>query len=101
MSASFHGRDLYAPIAAMLATGTTLQWRPHQRYAGAESWPDDLPAIIFIDHYGNAMTGLRGEVVSHASWLDVAGRQLGPARTFADVHEGDAFWHVSAHVPVS
>ena len=24
-------------------------------------WPDDLGEIVYIDHYGNAMTGMRGE----------------------------------------
>src|SRR5690242_13659881 len=62
LSASFHGRDLFAPVAARMARGeppsTVAQPASPTRFA---DWPDDLAEIVYIDHYGNAMTGMRGE----------------------------------------
>ena len=60
LSASFHGRDLFAPVAAMLARGDPC----HPCAAGLAAarradWPDDLAEIVYVDHFGNAMTGLR------------------------------------------
>jgi S-adenosylmethionine hydrolase len=49
----------------------------------------DLSRVIYIDHYGNAVTGLR-EVKN--SWrLRAGGRRLAYARTFEEA-EGP-FWH--------
>jgi len=60
LSASFHGRDLFAPVAAMLARGEPPPGRPHQDKSDRQAdWPDDLGEIVYIDHFGNAMTGLR------------------------------------------
>ena len=58
LSASFHGRDLFAPVAAILARGDEPPGRP--RADGADrraDWPDDLAEIVYVDHYGNTMTG--------------------------------------------
>ena len=64
LSASFHGRDLFAPVAARLARGeppsVMARSAAPKRFA---DWPDDLAEIVYIDHYGNAMTGMRGEAV--------------------------------------
>lgn len=97
LSDSFHGRDLYAPVAARLATGTALPSRPHRLYPEAASWPDDLPAVIYVDHYGNAMTGLRAGMLAPGRRLGVAGRELPYARTFAETPPGEPFWHFNAH----
>ena len=61
LSASFHGRDLFAPVAAMLARGDAPPGRPRNDDSDRRAdWPDDLGEIVYVDHYGNAMTGLRG-----------------------------------------
>ena len=58
LSASFHGRDLFAPVAAMLARGDSPPGRPRQDTADRRpDWPDDLAEIVYIDHYGNANGG--------------------------------------------
>jgi S-adenosylmethionine hydrolase len=61
LSASFHGRDLFAPVAAMLARGEPPpgQARKDDTHRRTD-WPDDLCEIVYIDHFGNAMIGLRG-----------------------------------------
>jgi len=98
LSASFHGRDLFAPVAARLARGEAP---PGEAVAPATAaqcdWPDDLPAVIYVDGYGNAMTGLRGSQVAATAGLAVAGRTLASARTFSDRAEGEPFWYVNAN----
>ncbi len=98
LSASFHGRDLFAPIAAKLACGEPVESRDlaaDQRPGVA--WPDDLAEIVYLDRYGNAMTGLRASQVPEDSVLVVAGKELPAARTFSEVPAGNAFWYENAN----
>jgi hypothetical protein len=95
LSASFHGRDLFAPVAAMLARGEPPPGRPRaQRRA---DWPDDLAEIVYVDHFGNAMTGLRAAMLPPNTRLAVAGRVLERARTFSDRPSGAAFWYENSN----
>ena len=51
LSASFHGRDLFAPVAAMLARGESPPGHPRRDEADRRrDWPDDFGEIIYIDH---------------------------------------------------
>jgi len=97
LSASFHGRDLFAPVAAMLANGDM----PHSRLPAADTrfadWPDDLAEIIYIDHYGNAVTGTRACMLGERVMIEVAGCRLRRARTFNDVEQGAGFWYENAN----
>src|SRR5208283_2674621 len=46
LSASFHGRDLFAPVAAMITCGDVFPGRPIDEAAVRRpSWPDDLAEI--------------------------------------------------------
>lgn len=92
LSASFHGRDLFAPTAARLARGDRDGLEPASRSDHAD-WPDDLPAIIQVDSYGNAVTGLRAAGMDGLSLRLGDGRKIEPARTFGDVGPGQAFWY--------
>ena len=98
MSASFHGRDLFAPIAVRLATGeapAAIAAQAHTlRYS---EWPDDLAEIVYVDRYGNAMTGLRGQVVATSTRLSIGGKVLAHADTFSAVPRGAAFWYVNSN----
>jgi S-adenosyl-L-methionine hydrolase (adenosine-forming) len=99
LSASFHGRDLFAPVAARLAAGETIAAlaRPASDESGARSWPDDLAEIVYVDHYGNAMTGLRGALLPAAARLIAGNRKIAPAATFSAVPPGEAFWYVNSN----
>lgn len=93
LSDTFHGRDLFAPIAAAVAMGAEIEAR--QVSAGATldlSWPTDLAEIIYIDAYGNLMTGIDGARCGNDAVCLAAGRRLPYARTFAEVAEGNGFW---------
>ncbi len=94
LSASFHGRDLFAPIAAWIAAGKfpadklALIAEPNIQFDAA-----DLPRIIYIDHFGNAWTGIRGGLADSAARIDVKGRQLPWRRVFAAAGKGELFWY--------
>lgn len=98
LSASFHGRDLFAPVAAGLALG---EMPPVEEQSPASridrGWPEDLARIIYIDHYGNAMTGLRAATVPPGATLEAAGRRVPRARTFSDVAPQEGFWYENAN----
>ena len=94
LSASFHGRDLFAPVAAGLALGGPVPGTPvPAERVRRPDWPDDLAQIVYIDIYGNAMTGLRASTLPADAVLTVAGRPVLPARTFGAVPPGEAFWY--------
>jgi S-adenosylmethionine hydrolase len=98
LSASFHGRDLFAPVAAMLARGEPPPGRPHKDGAHRRTdWPDDLCEIVYIDHFGNAMTGLRAVMLSCDAKLVAAGQVLVRAGTFSDRPPGTAFWYENSN----
>jgi S-adenosyl-L-methionine hydrolase (adenosine-forming) len=98
LSASFHGRDLFAPLAAQLARGEHPAHPSRASEIGRHSdWPDDLPEIVYVDKYGNAMTGLRGDLLPREARLAVSGRVLKHARTFSDVPTGEAFWYENSN----
>jgi hypothetical protein len=97
MSESFHGRDLFAPIVAMLERG--------ERWDGAlTSLPclsvmlkaSDLARIIYIDHYGNAITGLRAASLSERGKIKIAGSILCYVRVFDEAQVDVPFWYVNS-----
>lgn len=95
LSASFHGRDLFAPVAARLALGEAPPGEA--RAVPEEAWPDDLAEVIYIDGFGNAMTGLRASVLPDRAVIQAGGRLLRRARTFSDLVPGEAFWYENAN----
>ncbi len=97
-SPSFHGRDVFAPVAGRLARDG--------RYMGEElatgeldkpDWPDDLRRVVYIDRFGNAITGLRSSTVEPDAVFNINGHSLCHARTFSDVNEGEAFWYENSN----
>jgi S-adenosylmethionine hydrolase len=96
ISATFHGRDLFAPAAARLALGATPHGPPIAPIRFAD-WPDDLLAITYVDHYGNAMTGARASSLANNAAVEVAGRRILRGQRFADVPAGEALWYENAN----
>ena len=95
LSSTFHGRDLFAPVAAMLS-----QWdMPENRILENREVmvADDFYQIIYIDHYGNAMTGVRSGTLSQQDTLLIDGKELHFAQTFSEVGQGEAFWYVNSN----
>lgn len=93
-SATFHGRDLFAPVAAALARGESVPGDPIEPPHGPDAGAD-IAEVIYIDHYGNAMTGLRAPE-GRAGALRAGGRELAGGCTFADAAAGEGLWFVNS-----
>lgn len=90
LTSSFHGRDLFAPVAAALAAGRAPRgWLERKRRPQVTLGAEDLPRIIYVDHYGNALTGLRRFRKDRR--LRAGGRTLTYARTFEEAK--GPFWY--------
>jgi len=98
LSATFHGRDLFAPVAAKLANKEAppgiLRQNNHTEILNTA---DDLLQIIYIDTFGNAMTGLRASSVSPQATIVLNQQKLSRARTYSDVKVGQSFWYENAN----
>lgn len=97
-SDSFHGRDIFAPVAGRLARGEAVSGieMPVKSIVPMQ-WPEDLLQVVYCDHYGNAMTGLRGIMASQGDRFVIKGYELQYARTFGEVPAGQAFWYINAN----
>jgi hypothetical protein len=92
LSASFHGRDLFAPVAARIARNDFTWGHPWQG-PDLQDWPADLAEVIYFDHYGNAITGLRYRPEWNGRALRVNDLSIPQASTFCEVGKGHAFWY--------
>lgn len=95
LSASFHGRDLFAPVAAALAVqgGLPKGWFEHAGRLNVNFGGDDLLEIIYVDHYGNAHTGIRASGIPREAVLAIGERQFSYVRVFSEMAAGEAFWY--------
>jgi S-adenosyl-L-methionine hydrolase (adenosine-forming) len=92
-SPTFHGRDVFAPVAARLAKGRPAPGEPMLSGLRFPDWPDDWPVIIYIDSFGNAITGARAASLPADAVVEVNGVRLPRLRTFGDAVNGAAFWY--------
>ena len=96
-SATFHGRDLMAPVAAWLATG---------RYGFAAlgpRLPDPVhiamataPRVVHVDRYGNLVTNVPAAAFAAARAVRVAGRTVARRTTYGDVPAGELLAYVGS-----
>jgi S-adenosylmethionine hydrolase len=93
LSASFHGRDLFAPVAAMIARGNRRQARLRKAALSVRFGPDELGEIIYEDHFGNLVTGLRAVAMPRDHKLIAGDRRIPGARVFSEVRPGEVFWY--------
>lgn len=94
---TFHGRDVFAPAAAALATGAALDtlgspvadpvWHPLPE---AETRDGALVGVVVhVDRFGTLVTNLPTDVIPPAAHVEIAGRDAGPLRrAFTDVVPG-------------
>jgi S-adenosyl-L-methionine hydrolase (adenosine-forming) len=97
-SATFHGRDLFAPVAAWLAAGgdpgrlgpavpdpLRLRW-PEPRRAGEEL----LGEVLLADAFGNLLTNLRAaDLPAGPPQVELAGHAARWVRTYGEARPGE------------
>lgn len=93
-SQTFHGRDLFAPVAAVLARGGPVPGEPMQPPLSTDTG-GDLGQVIYVDGFGNAMTGLRAPERRDRR-LHAGDHALPGGRTFADAAPGEGMWLVNS-----
>lgn len=96
LSSTFHGRDLFAPIAAHFAARKLRPGMLQPAETLLPAVPNDLWEIIYIDQYGNAWTGICAEALQPDQVLMVRGVPLKSARTYAEVPPAVPFWYVNS-----
>ena len=100
VSATFHGRDIFAPLAAEIAAGRLAP--PDVGPPATDFVPGWLEApvvatghvsgsIVTIDHFGNLITNVEATHMRllHEAVVRVGGHELPLRRTYTDVRPGD------------
>jgi S-adenosylmethionine hydrolase len=91
VSATFEGRDVFAPAAAFLANGGDIAkaGRVVGRMRALPPFraPELRGVVLHVDRYGNLITDIRGEDVPLGAGFEVAGRRLALVRTYGDSNE--------------
>ena len=94
---TFHGRDVFAPAAAALATGSGLEdlgdpmTQPVRTPLPTPRSSGDgvVGEVLYIDRFGTLVSNISGSSVERGTPILVAGVDVGPLqRTFADVRRG-------------
>jgi S-adenosylmethionine hydrolase len=92
-SATFEGRDVFAPAAAALAAGRPLASVGIEVQGEPARLPPRPPSVLWVDNFGNMVTSLRPPVQG----VRVAGREVrAAARTYAEAPEGQPFFYVGS-----
>jgi S-adenosylmethionine hydrolase len=75
VSSTFHGRDIFAPVAANLSLGLdprklgppVVNWVRLQRPVPTRGAEGLVGEVVFVDHFGNLITNVPGEVLSQSA----------------------------------
>jgi S-adenosylmethionine hydrolase len=97
LSATFHARDVFAPAAAHLALGRSLDAlgpRVTDPVRLEEPEPvrhgsDASGVVVGVDHFGNLLTNLPGAWLATGAVVKAAGRDVRTVRTYGDASVGE------------
>jgi hypothetical protein len=96
-SATFHGRDLFAPLAAELAAnavdfsalGPEIEPAPGRLLGAVSDGAGVRGSVVHVDHFGNLVTDIGAELLAGGRWSIIVGdARLALARTYGDVARG-------------
>jgi S-adenosyl-L-methionine hydrolase (adenosine-forming) len=107
-SNTFHGRDIFAPVAAHLASGVALKQLGQEidpatlvSLALRECTPSSTGingCIQYIDHFGNLITNIPQSYVLDKTWyVEVAGVSIPGHQTYSDMPTGSAIALIGSH----
>ena len=105
VSATFHGRDLFAPAAARIAvTGDHESLGPARDeltllppFEGRAEGAAIRGTVVHVDRYGNLVTTIRKEQLPRDFWLDINDCRIErTVRTFSDAPPGALACHVDS-----
>ncbi len=114
-STTFHGRDIFAPVAAHLASGVKLE------NLGEKVNLDSLVklplnnitftdsgiagCVQYMDHFGNIITNISSSYLTRKNWLVIvnnnvdfsAGKTISSGKTYADCKPGELIGIIGSH----
>lgn len=94
-SATFHGRDVFAPLAAKISiqgnSPSGLNERIHSHETDRLIQPD-IDQVIYIDDFGNVALGRRARTVGQLRNLVYDANSYQQVRTFSDLPAGRFGW---------
>ncbi len=101
-SATFHGRDIFAPLGAMLCSGRYGFRAVGPRITDPVMLPESTntgPVILAVDHFGNLISGVRESEVAEKGVVavDIAGQRVALHRTYQDVEPGSSLALVNSY----
>jgi S-adenosyl-L-methionine hydrolase (adenosine-forming) len=108
VSSTFHGRDVFAPVAAHLSLGKPVTgFGPRASELSRLDWPEAHQQgravhgeICYLDRFGNAITNIPGAWITGDAGIDrlcVKGRALPLAACYQAVPKGQAMGVVGSH----
>ncbi len=91
-SATFHGRDVFAPVAG-LVSGRRYGFRALGPRAGDPvllAAPTAGARVVAVDRFGNLITDVRGAEVAarRVAWVAIKGQRVAVRRTYGEVPSG-------------
>jgi hypothetical protein len=100
VSQTFHGRDIFAPIAARLSAGVPIEelGTPIYKIKTSNVNPPKIfenkivGKIVYIDHFGNCITNITADMLPEQFEIEISERRLisDKNRTYSDVKMGEA-----------
>lgn len=97
VSPSFHGRDVFAPFAVkLIESGFSRADLSCIDEPMPVLGPSDLAEVVYVDDFGNLITGLRSSAICLDTVLVVRNIKIVYARTFACVSIGEPFWYINS-----
>ncbi len=93
ISPTFHGRDVFAPVAASIAKQHTELYGEPCALTGKLPWGGG-GHIVHIDHFGNLISDLRGQ--AGATAVRVEGHHVPIVRTYEDVAPGAVLAYIGS-----
>ena len=95
-SCTFHGRDIFAPAVAKLAMGVLPEMVQQDNTPDLADVTEDYAHVIYIDHYGNLISGVRYNSLDESSNVYFNNIKLINAKKFCDVQPGEAFYYCNS-----
>ena len=109
ISATFHGRDIFAPVGARLSKGMPIETAGNRVSdfvnLDFENFGIDGPflvgEVVYSDNFGNVITNIPEAAVlkfrTFGSQVEVNGRKVSFVQTYGFVGQGDALALIGSH----
>lgn len=107
-SNTFHGRDIFAPVAAHLAKGISIEnlgipidmntLKKVNIYKYQELKREIIGSIQYIDIFGNLITNIPAQILNNKSWQVLVNNVVIPSKkTYSSVKEGELVALIGSH----